>query len=83
MSSGILDVLSENLNGVRREVAPGTNLAAFVENGLAFLESVTCFVSMRFVVCLFWYITQHISTRIAGVDLDVLHLRGFRNEPLV
>ncbi|CAK8676515.1 unnamed protein product [Clavelina lepadiformis] len=47
VASGVLDVLSRYLSGIKHEVAPGTNLAAFVQYGLAFLEATTLFVSVK------------------------------------
>nr|CAB3265886.1 S phase cyclin A-associated protein in the endoplasmic reticulum-like [Phallusia mammillata] len=47
VASRVLDVLGQYLSNVRHEVAPGSNLAAFVESGLKFLESATSFVTMR------------------------------------
>ncbi|XP_078484370.1 S phase cyclin A-associated protein in the endoplasmic reticulum isoform X2 [Ciona intestinalis] len=47
VSIGLLDTLSKYLSVIRHEVAPASNMAAFIENSLAFLESVTSFVTMR------------------------------------
>nr|XP_018670953.1 S phase cyclin A-associated protein in the endoplasmic reticulum isoform X2 [Ciona intestinalis] len=47
VSIGLLDTLSKYLSVIRHEVAPASNMAAFIEHSLAFLESVTSFVTMR------------------------------------
>uniref|UniRef100_F7AYX3 S phase cyclin A-associated protein in the endoplasmic reticulum N-terminal domain-containing protein n=1 Tax=Ciona intestinalis TaxID=7719 RepID=F7AYX3_CIOIN len=48
VSIGLLDTLSKYLSVIRHEVAPASNMAAFIEHSLAFLESVTSFVTMRY-----------------------------------
>lgn len=47
VSSGVVDKLSAYLGSVRGEIAANGNAAAFIKNGLLFLNSVTEFLALR------------------------------------